>query len=82
MEESALFTVESAEGRNFREFADLQIFAKVYTCENVLFGSLCKILTITWKIGPKTHENEFIYLFNSESLYPQFFLSKVTSSRF
>ena len=36
LEESALSTlkVESAEGRNFREFAN---FRKVYTRENVLF---------------------------------------------
>ena len=48
-------------------FVNLRIFAKVYTCENVLFWHPAKMYFLgvcvkLWKIGPKTPKNVFVYL--------------------
>ena len=60
LEESALYTVESAEGRNFPEFANFREGFYPWKC--TFWGSLCKILT---KKGENRSENaqKWIYLF-------------------
>ena len=81
LEESSLSTlVESAEGRNFREFANFLRTRKctfLTSCENVLFGSLCKILTKTKVENKPKNPQKCIYLF-IYLLYTGYFLPYAT----
>ena len=91
LEESALSTlkVENAEGRNFREFANFReslnpwkcIFLS--SCENILFGSLCKILTKKVENRPENAQ-KWIYLFiylTAKVYTPEFFTAKVDTRK-